>query len=153
MSRREGAPVRAHGVSMSLRSRAVGPFSRSERINPKDRTDQRRTAGFIATQVDDGTVKLQHHLGTRHGVVKTADRDRIVDEHLDRYQTALQDRFRITKVGAGEQAHLLLRDTVNPLVAQTLLTAAERFAKGGVNDPAARMLRRWAKLAEDGETW
>lgn len=155
MARHLGAVgVKAWGVSNTLASKSGGGFARSARLNPKDRKNQKVSAGFRADQVDEGTVHLFYVLGDRHGMVKAADRLALIEKNLHGYMESLGDRFKVELCGEGEHQYVSVREYPNPAVADTLLKAVERLKKaGGSAASAAVLLESWAEKDTKGEGW
>lgn len=149
MARHIGAGITGYGISNTLRSLKN---ERSERINPKDRKDKRVTSGFSVKPGGEGEVTVSYVFGSKHGITNAADRVALVEAQLAKYHADLQDRFKVTLAGAGEQQYLVVTDLPDPAVADTLKTAADRLFKLG-DKAASEKLLRWARLAEYGEEW
>lgn len=140
----------ATGISKLL---AVGQHQRSDRKDPKNRNDLRRTSGYRVTNMSDGNVRVQHDLGDRHGIVDAAEKAKIVGEFLVKYQGSITHRYDAIVMGSDEYAFLLVKDYPDPAVGETLRKAAdalERELKTHGKGTAA-ILREWADRADKGE--
>jgi len=147
---------RIHRISMNApaisKSLASKKLVRSERVDPKNRNNQRVTKGYQVSTLSDGNVRLEHNLGDRHGIVKSAERNEEVLSHLNQYMEALGGRCRLDLVGNDEYAYVLVREMPDPAVSETLRKAADHLFKLGDKKNAAN-LNRWASLHDAGEDW
>lgn len=154
MARHIGAQVKAFGVSNALRAKK---FSRSKGLtkgNKNYRPSYRMSAGFQVAQIDEGSVSVKHFLGNNHGISDTAERAEIVEKALIGYALALEGPYRVEYKGDGEQAYLVVRDPVNPVIGETLRKAAELVSEQRLSGAqAVKQLLGWADLNDKGEDW
>lgn len=147
------ARVSSVGVSRILK---LADHKRSEQKDPKNRSDNRRTKGFIVTDLAPHVVRVTHDLGDRHGITSTAERTKEVHYHLAAYKKSLPESRFVSEVnGDGEYAFLVVKDVPDPAVGVILRRAADCMidtrSMGSVGKAASAMLREWADLADRGE--
>jgi hypothetical protein len=164
MAREYGAGIKAWGISNSLtaRGRTRGVL-RSAQLDKKNRKDQRVSAGYRATNVDENKVRIEHVLGNNHRLRTADERARVIQDWLDIYEELLQGVYRVTRHGDGEQGYLLVKDPPNPVEVRTLRKASETVKELGLSATAAaraskflevsELLESWAKAADAGEDW
>jgi len=156
VARHMNSGVKAYGVSNALRARGL---TRSEELS-RSRKDHRMSAGYQVAQLDDDSVRIRHHLGNGHRITLAADRAAKVEAELTKYTEILENGYAVVHHGEGEQAYLIVRNPVSPLVGETLRKAAKlvRELPGSAARTAnaaivAEHLEGWATLADGGKGW
>jgi hypothetical protein len=156
MARHQGAGLTGYGVSNTLKSQGL---ERSERIATRGGKNGKDTSGFkvklLDTQAErmDRVVRVEHFLGTNHGITDAAEREQIVSNALTTYSTILQRSFLVTREGKGEKEHLLVRERPDPVITETLREVAARLSKAGAAKATVALVNGWAADAEGTGKW